>query len=72
MAPLPDMLVWDTHLHGVVPNQIVCLKVLCKLDYAIKCIEYDLYKISSEQHDVFRLSQGFTMEIILWWYVPIS
>lgn len=72
VSPLPDLLIWDTHLYGAVPNQIVCLKVLWKLDHAIMCIEYDLYKISCEQHDVFHQSRGFTVEIISWWYVLIS
>lgn len=51
---------------------MACLKVLCKLECAIMFIEFDSYKISREQHGVYHPLRGFTMEIIMWWYVPVS
>lgn len=63
VSPSPYMLIWDSHLYGVGPNQMACLKVLCKLECAIMFIEFDSYKISCEQHGVYHPLWGFTWRL---------
>lgn len=53
MSALPYMSIWDSDLHAVVPNEIMRLKVLCKLEYTLIFIEYYFCKIPCEQHAVF-------------------